>query len=403
MVRFGLILYDHLGGRDKLPASRGINLRRDPAGRPLKPSLAKGFSYADCWVDDARLVALNALDARERGAEIQTRTRCVSARREGGGWSAVIENSRTQARRNVRARALVNAAGPWVATFVDQALGLPHSQRLRLVKGSHIVIPRLFEGDQAYILQNTDRRIVFAIPYEGAFTLVGTTDETYVGDPARVAISADEVGYLCRVVNDHFVKQIAPSDVVWTYAGVRPLHEDEAASASAVTRDYVLELDDVEGRAPLLSIFGGKITTFRRLAEHALERLGRYFPEAAPAWTSGTPLPGGDMPGADFTAFLAAFRDRSPWLPASLAERYARAYGTRAGRVLGNAQGMNGLGAHLGDDIYACEVEYLRREEWAVSAEDILWRRSKRGLHVAPATVAALESWLGEREQARAP
>jgi len=403
MVRLGLILYDHLGGREKLPASRGINLRRDPAGRPLKPSLTKGFSYADCWVDDARLVALNALDARERGAEIQTRTRCVSARREGGGWNAVIESTSNQTRTSVRARALVNAAGPWVASFVDQALGLPHSQRLRLVKGSHIVIPRLFEGDQAYILQNTDRRIVFAIPYEGAFTLVGTTDETYVGDPAKVAISPEEVSYLCRVVNDHFTKQIAPSDVVWTYAGVRPLHEDEAASASAVTRDYVLELDDVEGRAPLLSIFGGKITTFRRLAEHALEKLARYFPDAAPPWTSGTPLPGGDMPGADFEAFRASCRNRWPWLPPPLAERYARAYGTRVARLLDNAQGINDLGAHLGDDIYACEVEYLRREEWAISAEDILWRRSKRGLHVSPSTVSALERWLGESAQARAP
>jgi len=402
LVRLGLLLYDHLGGRKLLPGSRGLDLRRDPAGKPLKPSLTKGFSYSDCRVDDARLVALNALDAKERGAEILTRTRCISARREGPSWTAVIENLATGERRTVRARCLVNAAGPWVASFVEHALGLPHRQRLRLVKGSHIVVPRLFEGEQAYILQNSDRRIVFAIPYEGDHTLIGTTDETYEGDPAKVVISAEEIAYLCQVINDHFVKQISPADVVWTYAGVRPLHDDESASASAVTRDYVLELDDADGIAPLLSVFGGKITTFRRLAEHALEKLKPHFPRSGPPWTHAAALPGGDIPNADFEGFLRSAQSRWPWLPADLARRYARAYGTRIARLLGDAQGINDLGLHLGDDLYGREIEYLTREEWAVTAQDILWRRSKRGLHVAPPTVAALEAWLGETQGQRA-
>jgi Glycerol-3-phosphate dehydrogenase len=239
---------------------------------------------------------LNALDAKERGAEILTRTRCISARREGPSWTVVIENVATGERRTIRARCLVNAAGPWVASFVEHALGLPHRQRLRLVKGSHIVVPQLFEGEQAYILQNSDRRIVFAIPYEGDHTLIGTTDETYEGDPAKVVISPEEVAYLCQVINDHFVKQISPADVVWTYAGVRPLHDDESASASAVTRDYVLELDDADGIAPLLSVFGGKITTFRKLAEHALEKLKRISPTAGRPGPCGWPCPAAIFP-----------------------------------------------------------------------------------------------------------
>jgi glycerol-3-phosphate dehydrogenase len=394
MIRLGLFLYDHLGGRQRLPGSRGLDLRRHAVGHPLKPSLAKGFSYSDCWVDDARLVILNALDAKERGAKISTRSRCISAKREGPIWKAVVQDA--SGRKTLSARCLVNASGPWVASFVDSVLGLPRRQRMRLVKGSHIVVRRLYDGEQAYILQNFDRRIVFTIPYEQDFTLIGTTDLAYEGDPASVAISKEEIDYLCRVVNDHFLHQIAPADVVWTYAGVRPLHDDESASASAVTRDYVLELDDVKGEAPLLSVFGGKITTFRRLAEQALEKLTPYFPKIGPHWTHAAPLPGGDIPGADFSAFMASVTRRWPWLSLGLGRRYARAYGTRVAELLGNAKSVADLGRHLGDDLYACEVEYLKREEWAHTAEDILWRRSKLGLHVAPATRAALEAWLGE-------
>ena len=394
MIRLGLFLYDHLGGRQRLPGSRSINLRRDPVGQPLRPSLARGFSYADCWVDDARLVILNAIDARERGATVLTRSRCLSAKREGAIWKAVVEDA--GGRKTLSARCLINASGPWVARFIDSALGLPRRQRMRLVKGSHIVVRRLFEGEQAYILQNVDRRIVFAIPYENDFTLIGTTDLVYEGDPAVVAISKEEIAYLCQVVNDHFVHQITPADVVWTYAGVRPLHDDESTSASAVTRDYVLEVDDAGGEAPLLSVFGGKITTFRRLAEHALEKLTPYFPRMGPGWTHSAPLPGGDIPGGNFASFIGSVTRRWPWLPPALIRRYARAYGTRIALLLGDARNMADLGRHLGDDLYACEIEYLKREEWALTAEDILWRRSKLGLHVAPATRAALEEWLGE-------
>jgi glycerol-3-phosphate dehydrogenase len=393
MIRVGLFLYDHLGGRERLPGSHGLDLRRDAVGKPLRPTFSKGFSYADCWVDDARLVVLNALDASERGADIRTRTRCTAAHRTARHWEATIEDQRTGERRTVTARVLVNATGPWVASFIDHVLGLTLRQKLRLVKGSHIVVPRLFEGTHAYILQHTDRRIVFAIPYESDFTLIGTTDVFYEGDPAEVSISGDEIAYLCEVINSHFVKQIAPGDVVWTYAGVRPLHDDESANASAVTRDYVLELDESEG-APLLSVFGGKITTYRKLAEHALAKLNPHFPRMGAAWTHAAPLPGGDMPSADFQQFVGEQRQRWPWLPEDLRGRYARAYGTRMQRMLAGANGTNDLGVHLGDGLYAREVEYLVGTEWAMSAADVLWRRSKLGLHVGPETVAALERWF---------
>jgi glycerol-3-phosphate dehydrogenase len=396
LIRLGLLLYDHLGGRRILPGSRGLDLRRDPVGQPLVPGLSKGFSYADCWVDDARLVVLNARDAADRGARIHTRARCVSAVRGDGVWDAAIEDTETGQRHGVRARALVNAAGPWVASFIDNELRLPRPYRLRLVKGSHIVLPRLFEGDHAYILQNADRRIVFAIPYESDYTLVGTTDIAYDGDPAGVAISSAETAYLCDVINRYFRRQVSPAEVVWTYAGVRPLYDDESASASAVTRDYVLNLEDERG-LPLLSIFGGKITTYRRLAEHALEKLRRHFPNAGPAWTAAAPLPGGDIANADFDGFLAGLGSDYPWLPASLTRRYARAYGTRARKMLASATSIADLGRHFGDGLHEREVTYLRDQEWARSADDVLWRRSKLGLHVAPSTKAALADWFHVR------
>ncbi len=385
MIRLGLLLYDHLGGRHRLPGSRGVALDRDPVGRPLKESFRRGFVYSDCWVEDSRMVALNARDAAERGADIRTRTRCVSAAREGDVWRAKFSDGG-----QATARALVNAAGPWVAQFLDQGLHLPHRSVLRLVKGSHIVVPRLFEGDQAYILQNDDRRIVFAIPYERNFTLIGTTDVPYEGDPADVAISEEETGYLCQVINRYFRKSISPADVVWHYAGVRPLYDDASADASAVTRDYVLDLAAPEGGAPLLSIFGGKITTYRRLAEHAMEKLAPYLPKAGGTWTASSRLPGGDIPDADFAGFLARLQVGRPWLPADLARRYARAYGTRVERLLGEAKSLAELGRAYGEDLYGAEVEYLIDQEWARSAEDILWRRSKLGLHLSPATKAAL-------------
>jgi glycerol-3-phosphate dehydrogenase len=401
MIRLGLFLYDHLGGRHRLPGSRGIDLRRDPAGRSLKPALRRGFVYSDCWVQDARLVALNALDASERGATVLTRTRCVAAERGESLWQATLQDLDGGQQSTVAAGALVNAAGPWAGSFLNEALGHNERPKLRLIKGSHIVVPRLYDGEHAFILQNADRRIVFAIPYEQRFTLIGTTDVPYEGDPAKVAIGADEVEYLCGVINAHFVSQIAPSDVIWTYAGVRPLYDDAAENASAVTRDYVLELDGDRG-APLLSVFGGKITTYRRLAEHALEKLAPFFPKAGPAWTAGVPLPGGDIANGDFDRFLADLSAARPWLPAALARRYARAYGTRANRVLGNAASLGELGRLYGGDLYEAEVAYLIDQEWARSADDILWRRSKLGLHLPAAAQAALEKRFGGAAQARA-
>ena len=396
MVRLGLFFYDHLGGRKMLPGSRSLDLRRDPAGAPLRDGYGKGFSYSDCWVDDARLVVLNARDAADRGAAVFTRTRCLSARRSGDRWIATLQDLKSGERRDIAARVLVNAAGPWVADFIDR-VGVKRRHALRLVKGSHIIVPRLFDGGQAYILQNDDRRIVFAIPYERDFTLIGTTDLAYEGDPLQVKISAEETDYLCAVINRYFKRNVTPADVVRTYSGVRPLYDDAAQSASAVTRDYVFELD-TEG-APLLSIFGGKITTFRKLAEHALERLRSHLPQMGPAWTAGATLPGGDMPDADFDGFLAQARGDWPWLPADLARRLARAYGTRMQRILANAGSLANLGRDFGGGIYEREIRYLMEQEWALSAEDVLWRRSKLGLHVAPETAAALDTWFAATDR----
>ncbi|MBR8242093.1 glycerol-3-phosphate dehydrogenase [Burkholderia multivorans] len=397
LIRIGLFLYDHLAKRELLPGSRGIDMRRHAAGAPLVDSIRRGFVYSDGWVDDARLVVLNALDAKERGAEILTRTKLVSAERRSDEWEARLQQP-DGAIRVVRARAIANAAGPWVGDVLHGALGRGAHHSVRLVKGSHIVTRRLFDHDHAYIFQNPDKRIIFAIPYERDFTLIGTTDVEYTSDPARVAIDRDETQYLCDSINRYFKRKISPADVHWTYSGVRPLLEDEnAANASAVTRDYRLEMDDGEG-APLLSVFGGKITTFRKLAEEAGDMLCRALGRDAPAWTAGAPLPGGDIADAKFDAFADAFAKRHRWLPAPLARRYARAYGTRAARVVGNAQSLADLGAEIVPGLFEAELRYLRDTEWATCAQDVLWRRSKLGLHVAPGTLdaasAALDAWF---------
>ncbi len=406
MIRLGLVLYDtlgwHPGGPQRLlPGSRAIDLRHDPRGAALRPDLRRGFVYSDCWVEDSRLVVLNARDAHERGALVLTRTRCTAARRAGALWEATVEDTHSRARRQLTARALVNAAGPWAGRFLETAVRIRPRQRLRLVKGSHIVVPRLYDGEHAYILQNRDRRIVFAIPYEGRFTLIGTTDEPYDGDPAEVRISRDEVDYLCDIINRSFTRRIEAADVVWSYSGVRPLSDDEEADPSAVSRDYVLEIDGAAGEAPLLSVIGGKITTYRRLAEHALDKLRPWFPALGPAWTGGAALPGGDIAGADFARFLDELRRRFAWLPQALALRYARAYGTRVGRVLGRGTGPDCLGAELGDGLYEAELHYLMDEEWARTPDDVLWRRSKLGLHVGPQTRARLAEWMDARAAPR--
>jgi glycerol-3-phosphate dehydrogenase len=400
LVRMGLFLYDNLAPRKKLPGTESINLARHPAGQALKPGFDTAFMYSDCWVEDSRLVALNALDAAERGAEIRVRTQVLSARREGGLWRATVQDRATGETRDVRARAVVNSAGPWVADVLNGKLGLNTQKNVRLVKGSHIIVPKLFEGDHAFILQNKDKRIIFAIPYQGGFTLVGTTDVPVETGPGKAAISEEEVRYLCEAINHVFRREIAPADVVWTYSGVRPLYDDGSADASAVTRDYVFDLDHPGGGAPVLSIFGGKITTFRKLAEHALDELKPFFPAMKPAWTETAKLPGGDMPDADFERFLADLRRRRPFLPEGQARRMGRAYGTRIDELLGDAEAWADLGEDFGGGLTAAEVDYLVRREWARTAEDVLWRRSKLGLHVPAGAAERIDAYLTSKASA---
>jgi glycerol-3-phosphate dehydrogenase len=400
LVRMGLFLYDNLAPRKKLPGTASINLARHPAGQALKPGFDTAFMYSDCWVEDSRLVALNALDAAERGAEIRVRTQVLSARREGGLWRATVQDRATGETRDVRARAVVNSAGPWVADVLNGKLGLNTQKNVRLVKGSHIIVPKLFEGDHAFILQNKDKRIIFAIPYQGGFTLVGTTDVPVETGPGKAAISEEEVRYLCEAINHVFRREIAPADVVWTYSGVRPLYDDGSADASAVTRDYVFDLDHPGGGAPVLSIFGGKITTFRKLAEHALDELKPFFPAMKPAWTETAKLPGGDMPDADFERFLADLRRRRPFLPEGQARRMGRAYGTRIDELLGDAEAWADLGEDFGGGLTAAEVDYLVRREWARTAEDVLWRRSKLGLHVPAGAAERIDAYLTSKASA---
>ncbi len=392
LIRLGLLLYDRLGKRRLLPGSRAIDLHRHPAGLPLRPELKRGFEYSDCWVQDARLVVLNAMDAAERGAAILPRTRCTAAERGAKRWRLRLQAADGSERR-VTAACLVNATGPWVRRFLEQIAGLTAGTDVRLVKGSHIVVPRLFQHGYCYIFQNPDRRIVFAIPFEQDYTLVGTTDVPFTGDPATVAIDADEVAYLCDAINRYFRQQIGPDDVVWSYAGVRPLHdEDEVADPAAVTRDYALELDRTA--APVLSVYGGKITTYRRLAEEAMGAIESLLGRRRGSWTAGAPLPGGDLPQADFDAFHKDFCQRHPWLPAPLALRYARNYGSRSELLLDGATSLADLGQHYGADLYEREVRYLIAHEWARSSDDILWRRTKLGLRLTPTEAARLQQRL---------
>ncbi|GEO97791.1 glycerol-3-phosphate dehydrogenase [Methylobacterium haplocladii] len=401
MLRIGLFLYDHLARLRTLPGSESVRLRTSPMGEPLQERLTRGFVYSDCWVEDSRLVVLNAMDAQARGAEIRTRTGVASARRESEAWVATLHDGRTGKAETVRAKAIVNAAGPWVSETLGETLGINSRSAVRLIKGSHIVVKRLFDGDQAYILQQPDQRIVFAIPYERDFTLIGTTDVPYENEPGAVTISPEETRYLCDCINRSFAKNIGPTDVVWSYSGVRPLYDDAAANASAVTRDYVLDVSDQGGTLPVLSVFGGKITTYRRLAEHAIEKLEPFFPELKPAWTADAILPGGDMADADFDSFLAALRAEKPFLSAETARRLARAYGTRARDILKDARSLADLGEGFDGGLTAREVDYLRDREWVVTAHDILWRRSKLGLRTSAKSEARLQAYLdGKREQA---
>jgi len=404
MLRLGLFLYDHMGGRKLLPPTKTLDLTRDTAGQPLKLGIyRRGFEYSDCWVEDARLVALNARDALDRGATIRTRTRAVATERGADTWQMTTENSRTGQRETVRARILVNAAGPWVADVLALTLGRDAPADVRLVQGSHIVVPKLFDHGRCYIFQNADKRIIFAIPYERDFTLIGTTDLDYAGDPSKVAASKQEVEYLCAAASEYFAQAVEPEDVVWTYSGVRPLYNDGANAAQATTRDYVLELD--EAAAPLLSVFGGKITTYRRLALHALEKLGHLLSPEARArhdWSGGAPLPGGDFPVQGFESLLADLTRDYPWLEAVQCRRLARAYGTRARRILGVATDKSALGCDFGAGLSEAEVLYLMREEWAEEAADVVWRRSKLGLRLTASEIKALDDFMAEQRAGQA-
>ena len=386
MVRAGLFLYDHLGGRRILPPTRVVDLRNDPVGAPLRSAFTSGFEYSECWVDDARLVVLNARDAASRGADIRTRTACVSARPVDRVWSLGLS-----AGEDVRARVLVNAAGPWVSKFLSGALGHNAPTRVRMVKGSHIVVRRLFQHDRCYIFQNRDGRICFAIPYERDFTLIGTTDEDYDGDPYAASVSADEEAYLLSAVGSYLRTPIDPSSIVWRYAGVRPLRDEGSGKAQEATRDYVLEL---EGSPPVLSVFGGKITTYRRLAEAAMARLAGFFPGLPRAWTAGASLPGGDFPVDGAPALRDSLLGRYPFLARETADRFVRSYGTLTREMLGDARTADDLGRVVGADLTEREVAWLVRTEWARTADDILWRRSKLGLRFGVQERAALDGLL---------
>ena len=394
LLRFGLFLYDHLGGRKILPATKTIDLNRSQAGKPLRQGHSVGFEYSDCWVEDSRLVMLNAKDAAEQGASIHVRTSVTAAKRESDLWR--IETlTHTGAMQTFQARQLINAAGPWVAETLNNTLRMNSAAKVRQVKGSHIVVPKLYDHDRCYIFQNADGRIIFAIPYEHDFTLIGTTDIDYHDDPTHVRISEDEIDYLCDAASEYFKTQITRDSIVWTYSGVRPLYDDGASKAQEATRDYVLVLDAPAGQAPLLSVFGGKITTYRRLAEAALDKL--HIPNAKKGWTGKSALPGGDFPVDGFLQEVERLRTRAPFLPAPTATRYIRAYGTRATRIVGDATKIDDLGRRFGADLHEAEVDYLIREEWARSAEDILWRRSKLGLRFDDSETAKLREYVVQR------
>jgi glycerol-3-phosphate dehydrogenase len=389
MLRLGLLFYDHLGGRKILSGSRSLDLSRDPLGRPLKEGYRKGFEYSDCHTDDARLVVLNAVDAAERGAVIRTRTRCVKAER-GEGWELTLE---TRGRSDtVSARALVNAAGPWAGIVEATVLGRPPLQKLRLVKGSHIVVRQLFEHDRGYIFQNTDGRVVFALPFERDYTLVGTTDSAFTGDPAAVAATPEEIDYLCKVINGHFRAPVTPADVVWSFAGVRSLADDGSARPQDPPRDYVLAVD--RKGAPLVTVIGGKITTFRRLAEAVLDALAPVFGKR-PAWTANSSLPGGDFPVNGIEALVTKTRAAWPFLGEAHVRRLVGAYGTRVRRILGEPRTFADLGPVMGGDLTAAELRYLVQYEWAQTEDDVLWRRSKLGLRFARPERARLATFMG--------
>ena len=390
LIRLGLFLYDTLGGRKILPATRTLDLTRDPAGKALQSRFRHAYEYSDCWVEDSKLVSLNARDAAERGASVLTRTRVTSATRQGDLWEIVTEGP--EGRQTHHARALVNAGGPWVEDVIRNVARINSSEGVRLVRGSHIVTRKLYDHDRCYFFQGTDGRIIFAIPYEQDFTLIGTTDKDHQGAPKDAACTDEERDYLLKFASQYFAKPVTVKDVVWTYSGVRPLYNDGAKSATAATRDYVLSLDG--NGAPLLNVFGGKITTYRRLAESALEKLQPYFPQARPPWTARVALPGGDFAPDAVPALTAALKSRFPFLTDYWAARLIRAYGTEAETILGRAAAPADLGRDFGATLTEAEVRWLMTHEFARAAADVVWRRTKLGLRMTEEQIAALDGWM---------
>ncbi|MDU2408760.1 MAG: glycerol-3-phosphate dehydrogenase [Acinetobacter junii] len=389
LIRTGLFFYDHLGKREKLLGSNNVYFKDDS---PLNSAITRGFEYSDCAVDDSRLVVLNAMHAREKGADVVTRTRCLSAQRVEGYWVVELENA--QGSFKIKAKALVNAAGPWVAQFIKQDLELKSPYGIRLIQGSHIVVPKLYEGDKAFIMQNDDRRIVFAIPYLEQYTMIGTTDREYQGDPSKVQITQAETDYLLEVSNAHFKKQLTQADIIWTFAGVRPLCDDESDNPSAITRDYTLALSqENDEQAPLLSVFGGKLTTYRKLAESAMQQLKVFFPEMKGSWTATEALPGGEnMESVE--QLVREIRAQVTDASEDLVKRWASAYGSRIWNILGEKSSVEQLGQHFGQGLYAREVDYLCQVEWAITSQDILWRRSKLGLSFTQKETEVLDAYL---------
>ena len=389
MIRIGLFLYDNLAKRETLRASEGIRFAADS---DLKAEITRGFKYSDGWVDDARLVVNCALSAQRHSADILPRTKVINAKRVGQLWQVELEDQVSGERSLIQAKALVNAAGPWVSKLFNDALEQKAPKEIRMVKGSHMVVPKIYDHDEAYILQNEDNRIVFVIPYEDDFSLIGTTDVDYIGDPKKATISDEEVEYLLGVVNAHFKKQLTAADMVWSYSGVRPLMDDEGGSAQKASRDYTFEVDAPAGLAPLLSVFGGKITTYRKLAEAATNAMCEHFPQAGRAWTKSATMPGGDF--SDHQSLNTELASQYPWLPELVRKRYVRTYGTLTHELLKGIDSVAAMGTHFGATLYGCEVDYLINNEWAMTAEDILWRRTKQGLRLSKEQKQQLEGHI---------
>jgi len=396
LIRLGLFMYDNLGGRKILPATSSVDLRNSPEGAPLKDKFAKAYEYSDCWIEDSRLVVLNARDAEARGARINTRTRVISAEQVDGLWQVTLQGAAATQPRVVTARMLVNAGGPWVEDVIRNTMRINATERVRLVRGSHIVTRRLFDHDKCYFFQGEDGRIIFAIPYETDFTLIGTTDEEHDDPSVKPVCTEEEQTYLTEFASRYFKNPITRDDIVWTYSGVRPLYDDGATSATAATRDYVLKVNEMAG-APLLNVFGGKITTYRKLAEAALEKIAPHFDKVGRAWTAGVPLPGGDFPVTGVQALIDRLCADYPFLTDRFAQRLIRAYGTEAALMLGDAKTPDDLGRDFGATLTEREVLWLMDREYARAAEDIVWRRSKLGLRMNAGEIAALDTWIAEK------